>query len=79
MRQELIWRGVQVIEELEREMGFEPTTSSLGIRTLLDLNHLRDARPGRLSYRSRTEQARLPVRLPLRWQTQPTDVTRDSL
>jgi hypothetical protein len=30
MRQELIWRGVQVIEKMERETGFEPATSSLG-------------------------------------------------
>src|SRR5262249_34170974 len=32
MRQELIWRGMQVIEKLERETGLEPATSSLGIR-----------------------------------------------
>jgi hypothetical protein len=31
MRQELIWRGVEVIEKMERETGFEPATSSLGI------------------------------------------------
>ena len=30
MRQELIWRGVEVIENMERETGFEPATSSLG-------------------------------------------------
>ena len=30
MRQELIWRGMQVIEEMERETGLEPATSSLG-------------------------------------------------
>jgi hypothetical protein len=30
MSQELIWRGVQVIEKMERETGFEPATSSLG-------------------------------------------------
>ena len=30
MRQKLIWRGVQVIEKMERETGFEPSTSSLG-------------------------------------------------
>jgi hypothetical protein len=30
MRQELIWRGMQVIEKMERETGFEPATSSLG-------------------------------------------------
>jgi len=30
MRQELIWRGVQVLEKMERETGFEPATSSLG-------------------------------------------------
>src|SRR5579863_9563491 len=30
MRQELIWRGMQVIEKMERETGVEPATSSLG-------------------------------------------------
>jgi hypothetical protein len=30
MRQELIWQGVQVIERMEREIGLESTTSSLG-------------------------------------------------
>ena len=30
MRQELIWRGMQVIEKMERETGLEPATSSLG-------------------------------------------------
>src|SRR6266480_2190318 len=30
MRQMLIWRGLQVIEKMERETGFEPATSSLG-------------------------------------------------
>jgi hypothetical protein len=30
MRQELIRRGMQVIEKMERETGFEPATSSLG-------------------------------------------------
>ena len=30
MRQELIWRGVHVIEKMERETGLEPATSSLG-------------------------------------------------
>ena len=30
MRQELIWRGAQVIEKMERETGLEPATSSLG-------------------------------------------------
>jgi hypothetical protein len=30
-----------VIEKMEREMGFEPPTSSLGIQTLVELNHLR--------------------------------------
>src|ERR1022692_5345957 len=30
MRQELIWRGMQVIENMERETGLEPATSSLG-------------------------------------------------
>src|SRR5262245_48665780 len=30
MRQELIWRAMQVIEIMERETGFEPATSSLG-------------------------------------------------
>ena len=29
MRQELIWRGVEVIEKMERETGFEPAKSSL--------------------------------------------------
>ena len=32
MRQELIWRGAQAIENMERETGLEPVTSSLGIR-----------------------------------------------
>jgi hypothetical protein len=30
MRQKLIGRGVQVIEKMERETGFEPATSNLG-------------------------------------------------
>jgi hypothetical protein len=30
MRQKLIGRGVQVIEKMERETGFEPATSILG-------------------------------------------------
>ena len=30
MRQKLIWRGMQVIENMERETGLEPATSSLG-------------------------------------------------
>src|ERR1035441_5776874 len=30
MRQELIWRGMQVIKNMERETGLEPATSSLG-------------------------------------------------
>jgi hypothetical protein len=30
MRQELIWRGAQRIEKMERETGVEPATSSLG-------------------------------------------------
>ena len=30
MRQKLIWRGVEVIEKMERETGLEPVTSSLG-------------------------------------------------
>src|ERR1017187_4592985 len=32
MRQELIWRGMQVVENMERETGLEPATSSLGKR-----------------------------------------------
>src|ERR1017187_3312667 len=32
MRQKLIWQGMQVIEKMERETGFEPATSSLGRR-----------------------------------------------
>ena len=36
MRQELILRGVQVIEKMERETGLEPATSSLGIRDSID-------------------------------------------
>src|ERR1039457_5656232 len=36
MRQELIWRGVEVIEKMERETGFEPATSSLGISASID-------------------------------------------
>ena len=30
MRQKLNWRGVEVIEKMERETGLEPATSSLG-------------------------------------------------
>jgi hypothetical protein len=30
MRHKLIGRGLQVIEKMERETGFEPATSSLG-------------------------------------------------
>jgi hypothetical protein len=29
MRQQLIWRGMQVKEKTERETGLEPATSSL--------------------------------------------------
>jgi hypothetical protein len=36
MRQELVWRGLQVIENMERETGLEPATSSLGIFTSID-------------------------------------------
>ncbi len=32
----LIWRGVEVVEKLERETGVEPATSSLGIRGSVD-------------------------------------------
>jgi hypothetical protein len=42
MRQELIRRGMQVIEKMERETGLEPATSSLGIRSSFDSKeHLR--------------------------------------
>ena len=30
MRQPLVRQGLQVTEKMEREMGLEPTTSSLG-------------------------------------------------
>ena len=30
MRQKLIWLGLQVVENMERETGLEPATSSLG-------------------------------------------------
>jgi hypothetical protein len=36
MRQELIWRGMQVDEKMERETGLEPATSSLGISASID-------------------------------------------
>src|ERR1039457_3840714 len=41
MRQELIWRGVQVTEKLERETGLEPATSSLGSRVSFESTELR--------------------------------------
>jgi hypothetical protein len=36
MRQQLTRQGLQVIERMEREMGLEPTTSSLGISDSID-------------------------------------------
>src|ERR1035437_1347983 len=44
MRQELIWRGLQVIEKMERETGFEPATSSLGSKTAFESRELRRLR-----------------------------------
>src|ERR1017187_8125998 len=40
MRQELIWRGVEVIEKMERETGFEPAKSSLVSCRRLLIGHL---------------------------------------
>jgi hypothetical protein len=46
MRQELIWRGVQVIEKMERETGFEPATSSLEVTRHFNFRHLESAGVG---------------------------------
>jgi len=41
MRQELIWRGVQVIEKMERETWLEPATSSLASCVPIGNRHAR--------------------------------------